>query len=305
VANDPCRRLQALAAGGRQRRLGAAVVVHRRGPANVLGGEQQRADHPRRVRDLPGEPTKADRVDLLEGLVLLAGIKRGERDGEHIGRGGDGHASKLGRPLRPTAPRWRGKGPRQEWTIRPAPYRGDMALTPTSGGEGEISTQADALPAIWVVRAGRGAHLADAFEARRLVALACPPSLDVSGAEIATIVDAICSAPRTNRARARSIASMLHRFVVEPQIGDLVLTPTPHTERLLLGEIAGGYCFRSDLVEAPHTREVIWHARLPRERITSEQMRTMGAPMAFQRPGRQDLLRSLFNDSVTRGSYSR
>ena len=132
------------------------------------------------------------------------------------------------------------------------------------------------------------------FEVGGFAALAGPPFSDVAELDTRAMANQISSAEPRAKARARNLAVMLRRFVDDPQIGDWVLTPTPGTEFVLLGQVAGPYQFRPELEQAPHSRAVAWHARLPRERIDSPQMRAMGAPMVFpQAPGPRRAPRSV------------
>ena len=151
---------------------------------------------------------------------------------------------------------------------------------------------------IWVVRAGPGAEFAHDFRELQMAALASPPLHDVAGMETSEIVDLICAERPTPRPRAIGIAAMLHRFVVEVQVGDLVVTPTAMTSALMLGEVTGPYQFRREFVEAPHSRDVAWRQTIGRQHIDPSLLPKIGAPMPFFRPAAQKPLQALFRTRI-------
>src|ERR1035437_7905027 len=105
---------------------------------------------------------------------------------------------------------------------------------------------------IWVVRAGLGAHLTELFEQAAVAGLGGPPARDVGDLETSEIAGLICAEAAMPRPRALSLAEVLRRFVHEPQVGDLVVTPTASTAAVLVGEFVSGYRYRSE----EHTSEL-------------------------------------------------
>jgi predicted Mrr-cat superfamily restriction endonuclease len=85
----------------------------------------------------------------------------------------------------------------------------------------------------------------------------------------------------------------LLRFVHDIMVGDIVITPDGRRHELLIGTVAGPY--RSARITAlaayPHTREVAWRLRIPRDALPVHLKHTLRAPMAVFQPGAQEGLR--------------
>ena len=133
--------------------------------------------------------------------------------------------------------------------------------------------------AVWQIRAGGRAQLADAFITEGRVRLGF--GLDVSLLEFSS-QEAVqewlnIHAPGEGSRAASSMWQLLH----EVQIGDLVVMPSkPGGTEYAIGRITGGYEFEPNLVETegvPHTRKVEWI----KTGIPGERLATLSLPRRF------------------------
>ena len=114
--------------------------------------------------------------------------------------------------------------------------------------------------AVWQIRAGRNAKMADSFLTEKRVCLGYGVSVSLTQfqqkSELQEWIRANAPGEGSNA------ANLLWRLMSEVQIGDLVVMPTkPSRREYAIGRITGGYELAQDLVAAnrdPHTRAVEW-----------------------------------------------
>lgn len=114
--------------------------------------------------------------------------------------------------------------------------------------------------AVWQIRAGRNAKMADAFLTEKRVCLGYGVSVSLTQfhdvSELREWIQA--NAP----GEGRDAPTLLWRFIGDVQIGDLVILPTkPSGLEYAIGRITGGYEFAPELLGpngVPHTRAVEW-----------------------------------------------
>ena len=114
--------------------------------------------------------------------------------------------------------------------------------------------------AVWQIRAGGNAKMADAFLTEKRVCLGYGVSVSLTQfrdqSELRDWLQANASGegPRA--------ANLLWQLVSDVQIGDLVVMPTkPSRREYAIGRITGGYEFAQELLAVdrdPHTRAVEW-----------------------------------------------
>ena len=124
--------------------------------------------------------------------------------------------------------------------------------------------------AVWQIRAGHDASLAEKFISEERVCLGF--GVKVSLTEFATL-SALkeymsINAPHEGPRAANSMWKLLH----EVQIGDLVLMPSkPRKQEYAIGRIKGDYELAPELVASgrdPHSRPVLWlKTGIPGERL--------------------------------------
>lgn len=120
---------------------------------------------------------------------------------------------------------------------------------------------------MWLVRAGRGAEFVDAFVEQGVVGLCFDDGTKLpSNPTREQILDRVTAAsPGEKKAANQVRAAQQARFVIDIQVGDLVLTYDPETRDYLLGEITSGYLFLKDAgTDYCHARRVSWQKRASR-----------------------------------------
>lgn len=89
------------------------------------------------------------------------------------------------------------------------------------------------------------------------------------------------SYPDYSEPRVWAGAGQLFRFAHEMASGDYVLTPLRATRELLIGVIAGPYCFdpRRVAPSSPNLREVRWHTKISRDDLSVPLRNALGGLM--------------------------
>jgi hypothetical protein len=156
------------------------------------------------------------------------------------------------------------------------------------GIEQPAPTSADAGPAVWMIRAGRGGAYAPDFIKQAAAIVGWGQTGGLYGLEQEAIAERVSSAFASESARQRSQATnTLFHVVHGMQVGDLVVTPEPETRTLLLGRVSGPYRFLDDPIADGygHAREVHWFSRVSRDELSYGARNSLGAMMTLSRPG--------------------
>ncbi len=144
------------------------------------------------------------------------------------------------------------------------------------------------VPRFWMVRAGEGGYLAEAFEEAGHIAVGW------AGAGDFTQIDSLEKMRRRIidsgvEAKAGAIAnsaSMAWKFrgVLGP--GDRVVTYNPQSREYLLGTITGEYRYAPGTVpDYDHVRSVHWEASVGRDDLSLSSRNTLGSTLTLFQPG--------------------
>lgn len=146
--------------------------------------------------------------------------------------------------------------------------------------------QIDAVPDVWVVRAGEGGVLMDQFRERGAVRVGFRDTYaaDLRGVGIDDL--------RATGGKASAIGQLV-RFRDAIAVGDYVLTPAPGSTSYLVGEVSSEYQYDDTGVEYPHVRKVTWLAEIAATSISEEARRSLGSSMTLFRPNYQEDIRAL------------
>jgi hypothetical protein len=140
---------------------------------------------------------------------------------------------------------------------------------------------------VWMLRAGRGGTYAPVFVERSLAVVGWGQTGDVSTLsreQLETLVtECLADASRNQRGQA---VNTLYRVVHTIADGDLIVTPEPAARTLLLGHVAGPYCYLEEPVggEYQHARPVRWFARVARDELSYGARNSLGSLLTLTRP---------------------
>ena len=137
---------------------------------------------------------------------------------------------------------------------------------------------------LWVCRAGTANSLAEDFIAVGVVGLTIPFEGDAGRFPRGDIAAALSA---SNPAQAANMAAMLHHFVIDLDVGDMVVTPAGNGRPVLVGRIVGPYRYerRPRVLGLLHQREVEWRKGPQWEELPAQVRRAISAPTALYRPG--------------------
>jgi restriction system protein len=135
---------------------------------------------------------------------------------------------------------------------------------------------------MWMVRAGEGGYLIEAFN-NGYVAI----GWDIGDLTSLTTRDALRSLydrtyPNTPPAKAANAAAMLHKFRTVMKIGDRVISYDPQSREYLVGTISSDYQFEPGLVpDSPHVRVAKWDGRVSRDQLTVSSRNSLGSTLTL------------------------
>jgi predicted Mrr-cat superfamily restriction endonuclease len=116
-------------------------------------------------------------------------------------------------------------------------------------------------PRLWLVRTGEGGYkLGDCIRAG-VVALRYTRVGDATSLSVEEIADGV------DKVNTIGVARMLHRFVHDVAVGDLVATPHAKEREVFFGEVVGGYRFAdpSPVDGFRHLRDMGWWGSVSRD----------------------------------------
>jgi restriction system protein len=150
-------------------------------------------------------------------------------------------------------------------------------------------------PQIWAIRAGRGGKADHLFFESKVIALE-----DDSMGDLACIDPTRDCFKRTHREEhqdasaggSANIAGKYFRFCLEIAPADTVLYYRLADRHFYVGKVTGAYRFEAG-EEFPHQRPVKWIARFPKENVSVNAQRELGAARTFFRV-------SSHSDEITR-----
>lgn len=147
---------------------------------------------------------------------------------------------------------------------------------------------------IWVVRAGPGGKLVDAFHREAVVGIDVPEAGDLSLQKQPEVTDVLLEAG-VPPGKAAGVAAVLFAFSQTIVPGDIVLTPAIGSSEYSVAVVEGGYEYAPDS-SCTHRRSVRWLGAVLRDDVPEMYRRTLGSPMPVYRPAAQKpLLEILVN----------
>ncbi len=140
----------------------------------------------------------------------------------------------------------------------------------------------------WMVRAGEGGYLVDAFEKAGCVAVGWRAMGSFQPvASLEEMKKAVATAyPEMPQAAQANSASMAWKFARLMQTGDSVVSYDPGRREYLLGTVAGDYEYAPGVVpDYAHVRRVRWQGRISRDALAPASRNTLGSTLTLFEPG--------------------
>jgi restriction system protein len=153
----------------------------------------------------------------------------------------------------------------------------------------------------WMVRAGEGGYLAEAFEQAGCVAIGWQGAGDFTPiTTLAEMRQRLIDSSRDEKPGALANSSaMAFKFRAEMGIGHDVVTYDPSKREYLLGKITGEYEYAPGRVpDYNHVRSVKWEGRVSRDLLPASSKNTLGSTLGVFEPGEAvlaDLRRAMDN----------
>lgn len=133
----------------------------------------------------------------------------------------------------------------------------------------------------WMVRAGRGGRLFDAFREQEVVSLGWSGMGDISRFKTREAMFAAVKEnyPDYSDPQALAAAGQLFRFAYDFQIGDRVVTYDPRARLYLCGEIIGNLVYKPDAPAEEYLtqRKVRWTHETQRDLLSAQARSSLGA----------------------------
>lgn len=151
------------------------------------------------------------------------------------------------------------------------------------------NSEDDALPHVWVVRAGKGGQYASDFEDLNLVAIGFAQMTSVKGKNREQIFD---QARSVLGSKGGNTAGQVYRFANAMKTGDLVVVPDGGTREFLYGRVVGDYQHQIEppVAHFKHTRAVEWLGRRNRDELPDRILFSLGSLLTVFEPGEQSSL---------------
>lgn len=134
---------------------------------------------------------------------------------------------------------------------------------------------------IWMVRAGEGGYLTEAF-AKGYVAIGWEDMGDLSSLSTREALRDRYEAmyPDSPPGRTANAVAMIHKFRSVMRTGQRVISYDPESREYLVGTIDSEYRFEPGLVpDSPHVRAVRWEGRVSRDRLTPSARNPLGSTL--------------------------
>lgn len=156
----------------------------------------------------------------------------------------------------------------------------------------------------WMIRAGEGGRLFDEFE-KGYIAVGWSDLGDISHLTTLNLLwDAYPKAyPLAKKGMLPNQISMIHKFrsVIKP--GDLAVTYDPQSRCYLVGEVAGDYEYKPNVVgDYPQVRKARWLGKVSRDQLPQKVRNSLGSTLtlfALKEFVINDLLAALKGELVT------
>ena len=163
-------------------------------------------------------------------------------------------------------------------------YRGQHVRGPPI----EAERKGKAMATAWMVRAGKGACFVEDFVSGNCVAVGWQELSDLSSVkskdELRKLVEE--AYPEDKPGQRQSWITQMGAFLLDMKVGDPVVTYDSDSREYLVGEVIGGYEYKSGVVtDSSHLRAVKWETRVRRDDLSVQTRNTLGAIMTVFRLG--------------------
>ncbi|MBN7797811.1 restriction endonuclease [Parahaliea mediterranea] len=135
----------------------------------------------------------------------------------------------------------------------------------------------------WMIRAGRSGKCLEHFESG-FVTVGWGAMGDLGNLKTKEMILHAyeIAYPGTKPGKRNLAVGMIDKFVNQVSIGDLVVTYNSQSREYLIGRITGEYEHHADQEDAlAHSREVKWHGKAARDKLTSASKNSLGAIMTL------------------------
>lgn len=143
---------------------------------------------------------------------------------------------------------------------------------------------------VWVCKAGKRGQRESRFIENNVISIGWGELNDLSELKARSKLRSLYEKvwPDASKGRQANHVGQIYAFVTKVDIGDLVVVPMKTNGTIWIGEIQGGYKFRTDLgSDMRHTRDVKWIRRdIPRNEFAQDLLYTFGSAMTFSRAER-------------------
>lgn len=138
-------------------------------------------------------------------------------------------------------------------------------------------------PTTWMVRAGKGAHLAEEFLQKNIVSISWYQIGDLSKI---TTLEGIrerykAAYPGHKPGKVILCSGQINRFRNEFQIGDQVMTYNANDRTYSVGTIESNYEYHPEDADHPHWRRVKWFRKIDRDGLSTKTKNTLGSAMTL------------------------
>lgn len=148
------------------------------------------------------------------------------------------------------------------------------------------------MPAFWMVRAGEGGYLADAFRESNHVAVGFDSCGDFTSIksldEMRTRIQTTAVDLKPGAVANAAGVAWKFRHVMQP--GDRVITYNPKTRQYSVGTISGEYQYKPGVVpDYNHVRAVRWDMEISRDNLSATSRNSLGSTLTLFEPGNEVL----------------
>lgn len=137
--------------------------------------------------------------------------------------------------------------------------------------------------AVWMVRAGEGAYLAEDFLERNIVSLGWKHMGDLSNLKtLAEVKDKYKKTyPEHKAGKVNLCAGQLNKLRNEIKVGDSVVTYNNQDRKYSLGTIISEYEYHPEDVDHPNWRKVKWLKKVDRDGLSTTTKNYLGSAMSL------------------------
>lgn len=162
---------------------------------------------------------------------------------------------------------------------------------------------------LWMVRAGKNGEQENVAIDNELATIGWDELPDLSGIETRHALSDLLEKtyPNEKKKTLQNWLSQIWMFIHEMKEKDLVALPLKSRSAIKIGEVAGSYHYRTDLLGVKHTRPVRWIKEFPRSAFEQDLLFSFGAFMTvcrIQRNNAEERVRALLIDKSAQTNRS-